>query len=512
MSVGTQWCKTAFIIVAINKIDKPAKNLDRILTELSEHGVQSEEWGGDTQFCPISALKGEGIDELLEAIALQAEVLELRAEPKGQAEGIVIESKIESGRGPVATVLVQSGTLKKGDSIVVGETYGRARSLKDHLGTELKSAGPSTPVQVLGLDQAPSPGDSVDIVKNEREAKKIVQNRKDERMKLQTISASKKTVSLEDFFAAAPVEEGKQKELNLIIRSDVQGSFEAIKTAVEALTNPEVNVRVLAGGVGPISDSDVVLAESSSAFLIGFNMRPLTSARKLAETKGVDVKTYSIIYEVINDIKLAIEGLLDPEYIEEFIGRAEVRDTFSVPKIGLIAGSYVIDGSIEVGCNVRLLREGKIMFDGKMSSLKRFKDDVKKVNNGYECGVGLENYNDVKAGDLFEAYKMIEKKRTLEDVQEAPYRMDRMLTHLNLAGRLNQLAGIAFGKCTQCNSSGNSLSLEQVLQDHLEPLGIPVIQGLMIGHVADMATIPIGALAELDTAGGAIKLLENAVT
>lgn len=405
------------VIVAVNKMDKEGVNPDRIKQELTEFNITPEEWGGDTQFCPISALKGDGVDELLEAIALQAEMLELRAEPKGQAEGVVIESKIEQGRGPVATILIQSGTLKKGDSIVVGETFGRARSLKDHTGKELKSAGPAVPVQILGLGDAASPGDTLNVVKNEREAKKIAENRKNERIKLETTTVAKPTVSLEDFFATAVGEEGKQKELCLIVRSDVQGSYEAIKNALESLTNPEVNVRVIAGGVGPISDSDVTLAESASAFLIGFNMRPSTTARRLAEQKGQDIKTYSIIYELINDVKLAIEGLLDPEFIEEFIGRAEVRDTFSVPKIGLIAGSYVIDGAIEVGCNVRLLRDGKIMFDGKMSSLKRFKDDVKKVNNGYECGVGLENFNDVKVGDLFEAYKMIEKKRTLEDVQ-----------------------------------------------------------------------------------------------
>ena len=405
------------VIVAVNKMDKEGANPDRIKQELTEFEITPEEWGGDTQFCNISALKGDGVDALLESIALQAEVLELRAEDKTPAEGIVIESKIEQGRGPVATVLIQTGTLKKGDSIVVGETFGRARSLTDHTGTQLSTVGPSTPVQILGLADAPSPGDSLNIVKNEREAKKISENRKNERVKIETATVVKPKVSLEDFFATAADEDGKKKELNLIIRSDVQGSFEAIKTAVLSLSNSEVEVRVLAGGVGPISDSDVTLAESSNAFLIGFNMRPSTTARRLAEQKGIDVKTYQIIYELINEVTLAIEGLLDPEFIEEFIGRAEVRDTFSVPKVGLIAGSYVIDGAIEVGCNVRLLRDGKILFDGKMSSLKRFKDDVKKVNSGYECGVGLENYNNVKVGDLFEAYKMNEKKRTLEDVK-----------------------------------------------------------------------------------------------
>ncbi len=404
------------VIVAVNKMDREGANPDRVKQELTEIGITPEDWGGDTQFCHISALKGDGVDELLEAIALQAEMLELKAQSKGLAEGVVIESRVEPGRGPLATILIQSGTLKKGDSIVVGETYGRARNLSDTLGKDIKSAGPATPVQILGLSDAPSPGDVLNSVKNEREAKKVAQNRIDERKSLQSTTTAKAKVSLEDFFAQAPVDEGKVKDLNLIIRADVQGSYEAIKSSLETLSNPEVNVKVIAGGVGPISDNDVTLAESASAFLIGFNMRPSTTARRLAEQSGIDVKTYSIIYELINDIKLAIEGLLDPDVIEEFIGRAEVRDTFSVPKIGLIAGSYVIDGAIEVGCNVRLLREGKILFDGKMSSLKRFKDDVKEVKSGYECGVGLENYNDVKVGDLFEAYKMVEKKRTLEDV------------------------------------------------------------------------------------------------
>ncbi|EQC44312.1 translation initiation factor IF-2 [Bacteriovorax sp. Seq25_V] len=405
------------LIVAVNKMDKEGANPDRVKQELTEFNITPEEWGGDTQFCPVSALKGDGVDDLLEAIALQAEIMDLREDPNGSAEGIVIESKIEQGRGPVATILVQSGTLKKGDAIVVGETYGRARSLTNYRGTLLDSAGPSIPVQVLGLTEAPSPGDTLNVVKNEREAKKIAENRIDERKKLDSVGATAPKVSLEDFFAAAKDEGPEQKELALIIRSDVQGSFEAIKNAVEGLSNPEVNVRVIAGGVGPISDSDVAMAETSGGFLLGFNMRPSTSARKMAEVKGIDVKTYSIIYELINDVKLAIEGLLVPETVEEFIGRAEVRDTFSVPKIGTIAGSYVIDGSIQSGCNVRLLRDGKIVFDGKMSSLKRFKDDVKEVKNGYECGIALEQYTDIKVGDLFEAYRLIEKKRTLSDVE-----------------------------------------------------------------------------------------------
>ncbi len=406
------------VIVAINKMDKEQANPDRVKQELTEFNLMPEEWGGDTQMVPISALKGDGVDDLLDSIAIQAEILDLRADPSGSAEGVVIESKIEQGRGPVATILVQSGTLKKGDSIVVGETFGRARSLTDSTGAQVNSAGPSIPVQILGLNEPPSPGDVMNIVKNEREAKKIVENRIADRKALAAAPAKPK-MSLEDFFAAASDSATEQKELNLIIRADVQGSYEAIVGSLSSLSNQEVSVKVIGGGVGPITDNDINLANSSGAYVIGFNMRPMTSARKLSEQFGIDVKTYSIIYELINDVKLALEGLLDPDFIEEFTGRAEVRETFQVPRIGTIAGCVVVDGSIKVGCNIRLLRDGKILHDGKLSSLKRFKDDVKEVKNGYECGMGLENYNDVKIGDIFEAYTMTEKKRTLEDVRSS---------------------------------------------------------------------------------------------
>lgn len=406
------------VIVAINKMDKEQANPDRVKQELTEFNLMPEEWGGDTQMVPISALKGDGVDELLDSIAIQAEILDLRADPKGPAEGVVIESKIEQGRGPVATILVQTGTLKKGDSIVVGETFGRARSLTDSTGAQVNSAGPSIPVQILGLNEPPSPGDTMNIVKNEREAKKVVENRISDRKALEAAPAKPK-MSLEDFFASASDSATEQKELNLIIRADVQGSYEAIVGSLSSLSNQEVSVKVIGGGVGPITDNDVNMANSSGAYIIGFNMRPMTSARKLAEQFGIDVKTYSIIYELINDVKLALEGLLAPDFVEEFTGRAEVRETFQVPRVGTIAGCVVVDGSIKVGCNIRLLREGRILHDGKLSSLKRFKDDVKEVKNGYECGMGLENYNDVKVGDIFEAYTMTEKKRTLEDVRSS---------------------------------------------------------------------------------------------
>ena len=411
-----KYCKNSDvpIIVAVNKIDKPGANPDKVKQGLVEYGLLAEDWGGETQFVHLSALTGEGIDNLLEAIALQAEIMDLREDPKGPAEGVVIESKIEVGRGPVATIIIQKGTLNKGDAIVVGETAGRARSLMDFQGKVINSAGPSTPVQILGLELVPSPGDIVNVVKNEREAIKIVENRINERKEMASASVEVKKVSLEDFFATAQNNsEVEKKVLKLVVRSDVQGSYEAIRTAVEQLGNSEVSVEVIGGGVGAITDNDVNTAASTKAFIMGFNMRPVTTARRIAEEKGVDVKTYSIIYELINDVTLALEGMLAPERIEKYIGRAQVKETFSIPKIGTIAGTSVIDGKIERGCNIRLLRDGKIIYDGRLTTLKRFKDEVKEVKNGFECGMSLENFNDIKQEDLIEAYIMEEKKRTL---------------------------------------------------------------------------------------------------
>ncbi|MBL7664694.1 MAG: translation initiation factor IF-2, partial [Bacteriovoracaceae bacterium] len=410
-----RYCKNAGvpIIVAVNKMDKPGASPEKIKQDLMEFELTPEEWGGDTQYVPLSALTGNGVDSLLESILIQAEVLDLRESNKGAAQGVVIESKIEVGRGPVATILIRKGTLNKGDSIVVGECWGRARSLMDYTGKLVDEAGPSTPIQILGLDQAPSPGDILNVVKNDKEAKRVVENRVDERKALDQ-AGRKKIQSLEDFFASAAEEDGSKKMLKLIVRTDVLGSFEAIKSAVESLGNSEVGVQVIGGGVGAITDSDIELAASSKGYVIGFNMRPVTSARKLSEMKGVDVKTYSIIYELINQITLALEGMLTPEFEEKFIGRAQVKETFTIPKAGTIAGSSVIDGKIERGCNIRLLRDGKIVFDGKLSSLKRFKDDVREVKNGYECGIGLENFNDVKVDDLFEAYILEKKERKLD--------------------------------------------------------------------------------------------------
>ncbi len=411
-----RFCKNAGvpIIVAVNKIDKPSANPDKVKQGLTEFELLPEDWGGSTQYVHVSALTGAGVDSLLEAIQLQAEIMELRENPIGPAEGVVIESKIEVGRGPVATILIQKGTLTKGDAIVVGETSGRARSLMDFAGKMLNSAGPSTPIQILGLETVPSPGDILNVVKNEREAAKIVDNRINDRKELENTTIEAKKVSLEDFFASAQNNsEAEKKVLKLVIRSDVQGSFEAIRSAVQQLGNSEVSVEVIAGGVGAITDNDVNLAASTKGFIFGFNMRPVTTARRIAEEKGVDIKTYSIIYELINDVTLALEGMLTPERVEKYIGRAQVRNTFSIPKAGTIAGTAVVDGKIERGCNIRLLRDGKIIYDGKLSTLKRFKDDVKEVKNGYECGMSLENFNDIKVEDLIEAYVMEEKKRTL---------------------------------------------------------------------------------------------------
>lgn len=401
------------IIVAVNKMDKEGANPEKIKQELTEFELVPEEWGGETLFVNISALKGEGIDELLETIKLQAEVMDLRASAKGNAEGVIIESKVETGRGPVATVLVQKGTLKKGDALVVGECYGRARTLMDTSGKNVNQAGPSIPVQILGLNEPASPGDTLNVVKNEREAKKVVDNRIAERKKLENVEVPK-VASLEDFFADAGVETGEKKVLNLVIRSDVRGSYEAIREALEAIGNDEVAVEIIAGGVGAITDNDVNMAANTDGYIIGFNMRPVTSARKMAEEKGIEIRTYSVIYELIDDVTSALEGLLTPEKVERYIGRAEVRDTFNIPKIGTVAGCGVIDGKIQRGCNIRLLRDGKIMFDGKLSTLKRFKDEVKEVTNGYECGMALEGYNDIKNNDLIEAYILEQKERKLE--------------------------------------------------------------------------------------------------
>jgi translation initiation factor IF-2 len=405
------------IIVAINKMDKEGANPERIKQSLLNFQLTAEEWGGETQYVPISALTGMGVDQLLESILVQAEVMDLQATTKGSAEGIVLESHLEMGRGPIVTVLVKSGQLKTGDVVVVGEQYGRARSLSDTLGKVIKSVLPSYSAQILGLDGTPKPGDKFHVVQSEREAKKIIDNRVLER-KEALQRPIKKKVALEDFFSTQKDEQGK-KVLRLILRTDVSGSFEALKSALEKMGNDEVGVEMVAGGTGAITDNDIQLADSIKGIVIGFNMRPVTSAQRLAEEKGIDVKTYRIIYELLDEVKLALEGLLEPDKVEKYIGRAEVRNIFTVPKVGTIAGSAVIDGKIERGCSIRLLRDGKIVHDGKISTLKRFKDDVKEVKSGYECGIALDSYNLVQINDIFEAYIMEQKKRSLEEKEPA---------------------------------------------------------------------------------------------
>ena len=397
------------IIVAINKIDKPNANPEKVINQLMEHNLVPEEYGGDTLFVKISAKKGEGIDELLEAILLQAEMLDLKANPNKNAKGFIIESKLEKGRGAVATVLITEGTLKVGNSIVAGKYYCKVRSIIDDKGKKIKSAGPSCPVEILGFSGVPEAGELVIALDNEKEAKELAEYRA-EKEKLEKNVAKK--VSLEDLYEQ--IKEGELKELNIIVKGDVQGSVEAIKSSLEKLSNDEVKVKVIGSGVGGVTESDVLLAEASNAMIIGFNVRPDSKARKIAEQKQISVKTYSVIYDIIDDIKKAMEGLLEPEEQEVYHGRAEVRQLFNIPKVGVVAGCMVIDGKITRNSKVRVLRDNVIIYEGELASLKRFKDDVKEVAAGYECGLRIENYNDIKEGDIIEAYTIEKIARTLE--------------------------------------------------------------------------------------------------
>ena len=389
------------LIVAMNKIDKPTANPDRVRNALSEHGLISEAWGGDTIMVEVSAKQKTGLDNLLEMILLQAEVLELKADPHRQAKGTVIEAKIERGRGPVATVLVQSGTLKVGDAYVVGTYSGRVRALINDRGDKSREAGPSIPVEVIGLPGVPSAGDLFYVVSDERVAREIAEERAQKRRAAELGSSAK--VSLDDLFAK--IQEGSMKELAIVIKADVQGSSEALAGAVEKLSTDAVKLRVIHNAVGGIMESDVLLAAASRAIIIGFNIRPEPKATALAEQQGVDIRLYTVIYDAIADIKAAMEGLLEPTLKERVLGRAEVRQVFTIPKVGAVAGSYVIDGTISrSSAGVRVIRDSVIVYQGKLGSLRRFKDDVREVQQGYECGVSVENFNDVKAGDIIEAY------------------------------------------------------------------------------------------------------------
>ncbi len=390
------------IIVAVNKIDKPDANPEKTKQGLAELDLLSEDWGGQTMFVPVSALKKQGIDELLEAISLNAELLELKANPDQRAEGIVLEAKLEKGKGPVVSILIQKGTLKQGDYLVSGVCSGKVRAMSNHLGQEVKEVLPGMAAEILGLSKVPNAGEKFYSTKDEADGKRVIENRSLINERNSSTQTGKMT--LDDLFAK--IEAGNLKELKVVLKGDVFGSVEAIKDNLSKLSTEKVKVNVIHNATGGITESDVLLASASNAVIFGFNVRPETKARITAESENVEVKCYNVIYELFDDVKKAMTGLLDKKEVEKFLGRAEVRQTFSVPKIGVIAGSAVIDGKIIRGASVRLLRDSLIIFEGKMNSLKRFKDDAKEVSNGFECGIGLENFNDVKAGDIIEAYEI----------------------------------------------------------------------------------------------------------
>ena len=402
------------LIVAINKVDKPGANVDRVKNALTEHGLVAESWGGDTIMVEVSAKQRTGLDQLLEMILLQAEVLELQADPTRMAKGLVIEAKLDRGRGPIATVLVQSGTLHVGDAFVVGNFSGRVRALITDTGKKTTEAGPSVPVEVIGLPGVPSAGDAFTIVKDERVAREIAQERAMKQRAADLAGPAK--VSLDDLFAK--IQEGNVKELPIVIKADVQGSSEALAAAVEKMPAGAVKLRVMHTGVGGITETDILLAAASKAIVIGFNIRPEPKAAALAEREGVDVRLYSIIYDALNDIRAAMEGLLEPTLKERILGRAEVRQMFTIPKAGLVAGCYVVDGVISrASVGVRVIRDSVVVYEGKLGSLRRFKDDVREVQQGYECGITVENFNDLKAGDIIEAYAIDKVAAKLEPAQ-----------------------------------------------------------------------------------------------
>ncbi|MDN4073398.1 MULTISPECIES: translation initiation factor IF-2 [Fictibacillus] len=395
------------IIVAVNKMDKEAANPDRVMQELTEHGLVPEDWGGDTIFVNVSALKGEGIDDLIEMIQLVAEVEELKANPKRAAQGTVIEAQLDKGRGSVATLLVQNGTLNVGDPIVVGNTFGRVRAMVNDIGRRVKVAGPSTPVEITGLNEVPQAGDQFMVFVDEKKARQIGEARSKKQVEAQRKESSK--LNLEDLFNQ--IKEGDIKEINVIIKADVQGSAEALAGSLQKIDVEGVKVKIIHTGVGAITESDIILASASNAIIIGFNVRPDNNAKRTAETEKVDVRLHRIIYNVIEEIESAMKGMLDPEFAEKVIGQVEIRTTFKVSKVGTIAGCYVTDGKVTRDSTVRLIRDGVVIYEGKIDALKRFKDDAKEVSAGYECGITLEKFNDIKEGDVIEAYIMEEIKR-----------------------------------------------------------------------------------------------------
>ncbi len=397
------------IIVAINKIDKPDANPDIIKQELTQYGLVSEEWGGDTIMVPVSAKQGTGINELLEMILLVAEISELKANPNRSAKGKVIEAKLDKSRGATATLLVQNGTLRLGDFIIAGTTQGKIRAMFDYYGKTIKLALPSTPVEILGLNDVPESGDDFIVANNEKLAKQVAEQRQQEKHQKEI---SRSTLTLEDLFSH--INEGEVKELNIVLKADTQGAIEAMKKSLEALGTDEVKVKIIRTAVGGIRETDVTLASASNAIIIGFNVRPDNNAKKEADKEGIEIKTYRIIYEAIDDVKAALSGLLSPDIKEKELGSAEVRNVIKVPKIGNIAGCYVLDGKITRNSSVRVLRDGIVIYDGTIQSLKRFKEDVKEVASGYECGISLDKFNDFKENDIFEVYTHEEIKRELK--------------------------------------------------------------------------------------------------
>ncbi|MCM3600148.1 translation initiation factor IF-2 [Robertmurraya korlensis] len=395
------------IIVAVNKMDKESANPDRVMQELTEYGLVPEAWGGDTIFVPLSALKGEGIDNLLEMILLVGEVEEYKANPNRKAIGTVIEAQLDKGRGSVATLLVQNGTLRIGDPIVVGTTFGRVRAMVNDLGRRVKEAGPSTPVEITGLNDVPLAGDRFVVFEDEKTARQVGEARS--QLAIQASRSEKTRVSLDNLFEH--MKQGEMKDINLIVKADVQGSVEALAAALQKIEVEGINVKIIHTGVGAINESDITLAAASNAIVIGFNVRPDNNAKRAAEAEEVDVRLHRIIYKVIEEIEAAMKGMLDPEFEEKITGQAEVRQTFKVSKVGTIAGSYVTDGKIARGSGIRVIRDGIVVFEGEIDALKRFKDDAKEVSQGYECGITIKNYNDVKEGDVIEAFVMQEVER-----------------------------------------------------------------------------------------------------
>jgi translation initiation factor IF-2 len=397
------------LIVAVNKIDRPDADPERVKQELSGKEVIPEEWGGDTMFVNVSAITGEGVDALLDAVLLQAEVLELKAAAQGAASGTVIESRLDRGRGPVATVLVQAGELRKGDILLAGQEYGRVRSLFDHRGEEVETAGPSTPVEVLGLSGPPAAGDEAVVVADERKAREIASYRQGKYREVRL--AKQQATKLENVFEQ--MGEGEMASLNVVVKADVQGSVEALREALTKLSSDEVRVNIVASGTGGISETDVNLALASKAIVIGFNVRADSAARRLIESEEVDLRYFSVIYDAIDTVKAAISGMLSPEVREEIVGVAQVRDVFRSKRFGDIAGCIVVEGTVKRSNPIRVLRDNVVIYEGELESLRRFKDDVSEVKSGTECGIGVKNYNDVKVGDQIEVFERIEVQRTV---------------------------------------------------------------------------------------------------